>query len=195
MWADGNDSACRRVLRSVWPGANPLRRRTDWFEPCALVGVLLAVVVAVILSITTAEAVLRTHLDEVRVEQATRHQVVATVEGQVEEQGAMTRSVTVRWGLPPDPPRSATVRVPASAELGVTLPIWLGSDGQPVPPPKTRADATEASGTAGAGALLGCSIITAMVFGAARWWVGRRRLAAWEAEWAWVGPQWRNHTT
>lgn len=194
MWADRNDGAYWRVLRSVWPGANPLRRRTDWFEPCAVLGVVLALALAFVVSIFAADAVLREQLDLVEAENATRHQITATVVSQVEAEGAQTRSVVVRWGEAPHE-QFATVRVPAAAEAASAIPIWLDPAGQPVPPPKSRAQATQAAGTSGAGVFLMSVVGITLVTGGARWWVGRRRLAAWEAEWAWIEPQWRNHTT
>ncbi|GAB3276155.1 Rv1733c family protein [Parasphingorhabdus pacifica] len=193
MWADRKSGAFHRRLRTVWPGSNPLRRGTDWFEACAVFGALMAMLVAVVLSVATSQMVLRNQLEQVRAEQANRHQVVAEVLTETEEQGSLARLVAVRWGAPEDE-RFATVRVAASAEVGETIPIWLGPDEQPMPPPKTRAEASQASGTAGAGVLIGSAVVTGLALSGLSWWVNRRRLAAWEAEWEWIEPRWRNHT-
>ncbi|WP_243792656.1 hypothetical protein [Saccharopolyspora gloriosae] len=182
-----------RMRRAVWPGANPLRRRTDWFEPIALLVILVAAVVVLISSFVVSQAVLRDHLARVNAEHIDRHPVSAKVLAEVPGESAVVRSVRVGWATPPDPPRSAVIEVPTGTPLADTVPIWVDPQDRPVPPPRTRSEATQAAGTAGAGVLLGSGLVLGGMFGAARWYVGKRRLAAWEADWARVGPRWRHH--
>ncbi len=185
----------QRLLRSVWPGSNPLRRRTDWFETGALGFVILAAVVAVVLAVGLSGTVLRDHLDMVRAEQNNRHQVTATVLAEAGDSDSLTPSVLVRWGEPPRPVREGVVPVAEAVPPNSTIPIWVDGQGQPTLEPKTRADATQAAGMAGSAVLIGCAWATLGIYGLARWWVQRRRLAAWVAEWERVGPQWRKYTS
>ncbi|GAA3355461.1 MULTISPECIES: hypothetical protein [Saccharopolyspora] len=181
-----------RLRRGVWPGANPLRRRTDLFEPVALLVLSAAAVVVLICSFVASQAVLRDHLGQVNAERAQRHEVTARVLSDVPGQdSAVVRSVAVGWG--PEPQRVAVVEVPTGTRLADTLQIWVDPQGRPVPPPRTRSEATQAAGTAGAAVLLGSGLVLGGLFAAARWYVGRRRLAAWEQEWAEIGPRWRHH--
>ncbi|WP_344678320.1 Rv1733c family protein [Saccharopolyspora taberi] len=171
-----------------------MRRRTDWFEPCALLGVVLVVVLAVVLALTASQAVLADRLAAVQREEADRRPVAATVLADVREPGSDSRSVAVRWGEPPDE-HFAVIRLPAQARPGPTLPIWLGPDGRLAPPPATRAGATQAAGTTGATVLLGSLALVGAGYGLARWLVVRKRLAAWGEEWEWIEPRWRDRMT
>ncbi|GAA0534360.1 hypothetical protein GCM10011581_07990 [Saccharopolyspora subtropica] len=193
MGADRNRDGLRRLLRRVFPGANPLRRRTDYFEPIALVFAVLSAVAAIVLATVVAQGELRGRLAQVEREHATRQQVVATV---VAEVGSTTaqRSVAVRWGEPPDE-RFAVVELPTRAPVAGTVPVWLDQGGQPTSPPMTSAQATQAAGLAGAAVLIGSALTVVVLVTIARLWVTRRRLAAWAAEWAIVGPQWRRHAS
>ncbi|GAB2666220.1 hypothetical protein GCM10027271_26790 [Saccharopolyspora gloriosae] len=182
-----------RLRRGVWPGANPLRRRTDLFEPIALLVVLVAAVVVLIASFVASQAVLRDHLAQVNAEHADRHQVSAKVLAEVPGESAVVRSIRVGWGAPPGPQHVAVIEVPTGQQLADAVPIWVDPRDTPVPPPRTRSEATQAAGTAGAGILLGSGLVLGGLFTGARWYVGKRRLAAWEAEWAQVGPRWRHH--
>jgi hypothetical protein len=195
MGAGRNSSDLRCLVRRIFPGANPLRRRTDYFEPAALLVVVLIAVVTVALAITIAQAELRGRLVEVEREQAVKHQVVANVIAEVDGNDRTAhRPVAVRWGEPPDE-RVAVIQLPARAPVTDTVPVWLDQQGQLTAPPLTRAEATQAAGLAGAGVLIGSALVTIVVLIGARLWVTRRRLAAWAAEWEKVGPQWRKHAS
>ncbi|MBB5155438.1 Rv1733c family protein [Saccharopolyspora phatthalungensis] len=193
MRADRSSSDLRCLVRRIFPGANPLRRRTDYFEPFALLIVALIAAVTVVVALFIAQAELRDRLIEVEHEQAAKHQVVATIVTEVGDPNAAGhRSVAVRWGQPPDE-RFAVVQLPPRAPVTGTLPVWLDQQGGPTAPPLTRADAAEAAGLAGAGVLVGSAAITSVALVGARLLVTRRRLAAWAAEWEKIGPQWRKH--
>ncbi|CAM05297.1 hypothetical protein A8924_6471 [Saccharopolyspora erythraea NRRL 2338] len=190
----GRNSSLQRLARRVWPGANPLRRRTDWFEPVALFVLFLAAIVVVALALLTSQSVLRDRLAAVHEEETSRHPVVATVVADLRDQGSANRSLAVRWGQPPDE-RFAVIHVPAHVRAEKTVPVWLDRDGQITSAPSTRAEATQAAGTIGAAVLLGGLMALSIGYGLARWLVVRGRLSAWGAEWEWVEPRWRNHMT
>ena len=72
------------------------------------------------------------------------------------------------------------VEVPINGPLPAEMSIWVDHDQRPVPPPRTPSEAAQAAGTAGAGVLLGSAVGTGLLYSGARWYVRRRRLAAWE---------------
>ena len=190
----GRYSDLRCFLRRVWPGGNPLRRRTDWFEPCSLLGILVAAALAVVLALSASQSVLSDRLEAVQREEAARRQVIAAVLAEVHEPGSDSRSVAVRWGQPPEE-HFAVVQLSVHVRAGATLPIWLDQDGRLTSPPETRAAATRAAGTTGAAVLLGSLVLILGGYGLARWWVVRHRLRAWGAEWEWIEPRWRDRMT
>ncbi|MER7010136.1 hypothetical protein ABT324_01735 [Saccharopolyspora sp. NPDC000359] len=194
MGADRNTSRLRCLVRGAFPGANPLRRRTDLFEPIALVLVVLIAVASAVLAFAVAQGELDRRLVEVEREQLSKHQVVASVVAELPSSTTTHRPVAVRWGQPPDE-RFAVLDLPARIQASGTLPVWLDERGQPTVPPLTRGAATQAAGLAGAGVLLGSGLGTTLALLAARAWVQHRRLVAWEEEWAEVEPQWRNHAS
>jgi len=73
---------------------------------------------------------------------------------------------------------------------GRTVQLWVDTAGSPTgPPPHNGAIvASEALTALLATAALGT--VLWWLAGAGRWMLNRRRLAAWEAAWAAVGPQW-----
>ncbi|MEU5848986.1 Rv1733c family protein [Saccharopolyspora shandongensis] len=195
MRAGRNGSDLRCLIRRIFPGANPLRRRTDYFEPVALLLVALIAVATVVAALFVAQSELRGRLADVDREQAAKHQVVATVVAELgDAAGTAHRPVAVRWGQAPDE-HFAVIQLPARAPAAGTVPVWLDQQGQPTSPPLTRAEATQAAGMAGASVLLGSALFTTVALMGARLIVTRTRLAAWAAEWEKVGPQWRNHAS
>ena len=189
----GAGGGLTRLLRRVWPGANPLRRRTDLFEPAALLVVLVLTAVAVVAALLVSQSVLHSHLAEVRAEQASRHAVQARVLAHLKSDDPVTRPVAAGWSPSPQQERFAVVEAPVNGPLPAELPIWVDREDRPVPPPRPPAEATQAAGTAGAGVLIGSVLGLSVLYGGARWVVRRQRLAAWEAEWAQVGPKWRHY--
>ncbi|GAA4886933.1 Rv1733c family protein [Saccharopolyspora cebuensis] len=179
-----------RLVRRIWPGSNPLRRRTDRFEPIALVAVLLLAAIAVGAAAGVAEQQRSSGMRQAERERAVRRQVVADV-AEVRSAGTLERSVTVRWGRPPDE-RVATVEIPAEAGIPASLPLWLDERGRVTAPPLSAAEVARGAGLAGAAVLLGSASVTALLYAGARWWVLRRRLAAWDAEWREIEPRWRS---
>ncbi|RKT85824.1 hypothetical protein SAMN05421805_1011324 [Saccharopolyspora antimicrobica] len=194
MGADRNTSGLRCLIRRAFPGANPLRRRTDLFEPIAVLLVVLIAAVTAVVAFSVSQNELNTRLAAVEREQASRHQVVATVVAELPSGTTSHRPVAVRWGQPPDE-RFAVLDLPARVRAAGSIPVWLDDRGQLTGPPLTRSDATEAAGLAGAGVLLGSALATTLALLLSRAWIQHRRMLAWEAEWAEVEPRWRHRTS
>ncbi|MBD0842060.1 hypothetical protein [Streptomyces sp. TRM68416] len=97
----------------------------------------------------------------------------------------------VRWTDADGAPHTGRAQVDPGSEAGTSVTVWTGTTGTLVAPPPTAMEAEFQSVLAGtlagltaAGTLVGCGRL-------ARFGLDRRRLHAWETEWARVGPQWR----
>ncbi|GAA4619533.1 Rv1733c family protein [Saccharopolyspora hordei] len=194
MGADRRTSGLRCLIRKAFPGANPLRRRTDLFEPIALLFVVLVVALTAVQACVVAQQELDRRLAVVQHEQATKHQVVASVVDELPGKTARQRPVVVKWGEPPEE-RSAVVQLPSAVPATGPLQVWVDDRQRVTTPPLTRAEATQAAGVAGASVVLGSALVTTLLLLGARAWVQHRRLLAWEVEWARVEPQWRDHAS
>lgn len=182
-----------RLRRRVWPGSNPLRRRTDLFEPVALLIASLLGIAALVVGFAVAQTVLQDRVAEVRTEQASRHQEQVRVLADLKGDDPISRTVAVGWEPQPGDRRFAVIEVPLDGPLPETMSIWVDREQHPMPPPRTPSEATQAAGTVGAGVILCSAFGIAVLYGGASWCVHHRRLAAWEAEWAQVGPKWRHY--
>jgi hypothetical protein len=171
-----------------WPillrllGRDPLVRATDRIE--ALV-VVLAVAVT-LLAAPVIAAVGTAVYDSSRqhyVEQAqTRHTVTATVTDvptpqRISRAGAT--AVDVRW-IAADTEHAGTLEIPSAADIGDSLEIWVGDDGEvvPQPTPTTRA-ATEAA-VGALGIWFSVAVIATALIVATRAVCDRIRFAGWQ---------------
>jgi hypothetical protein len=98
--------------------------------------------------------------------------------------------VRARWIAPGGQARSGRIPVSAHLAAGRTVRLWVDAAGWPTgPPPDNWAVLTrQAAAPVVVSAALGIALLC--LAGAGRWVLDRRRLAAWEAAWAAVGPQW-----
>ncbi|MGW8378176.1 hypothetical protein [Streptomyces sp. ODS28] len=100
----------------------------------------------------------------------------------------------VRWRTARGQVHTATVRVTADQPKGASVPVWLDREGRPAEAPLTRQEVQDAAVTSGLAtgvAAMGALFVVRWVL---RRSLDRARLAAWEQEWAVVGPQWgRRH--
>jgi hypothetical protein len=98
--------------------------------------------------------------------------------------------VLAQWTTPEG--RLRTGRIPVSGRLtaGRTVRLWVDAAGSPTAPPLNHRGvaADEEAAAVTATAALAAALLCLARCG--RWMLNRRRLAAWEAAWAAVGPQW-----
>jgi hypothetical protein len=98
--------------------------------------------------------------------------------------------VMARWAAPDGHERAGRILVSTGLAGGHTVRLWVDAAGSPTgPPPHYGAPmASEAP----------AAVLATVALGGVLWWLAgavrraldRRRLAAWEAAWAAVGPQW-----
>jgi len=102
---------------------------------------------------------------------------------------AVDASAPARWQAPDGSRRTGTIFVPAGAQAGRTVKLWVDPAGRPTGPPFR--------GSPRGQAILG-AVLAVMVLGWAlgcaaalsHGLLGRRRLAAWESDWQLTEPQW-----
>lgn len=163
--------------------ANPLLRRSDRME--FLVRVVL--VSAVLLALPVAMAIgTQVYTDDAIRVRAERDRAVAVDASVVSEPASVeTHKLTarVRWHSG-DRTAEATVSVPGGAELGDTIPIWVGEDGTPTRPP--RGPAAAVFNGVGVTVLLWVSswALAAVLWRGTRQLSDRRRARRWDREWA-----------
>lgn len=179
----------RCLFRVPRRDASPLWRGTDWFEPCALLVLSVFTMGAVVVAILLGQFELSNRMAQVHAEQDARHVVSAPVVARADRDNG-AHSVAVRLGQG-EQERFAIVDVSAAGASKPEVPVWVDQQGQVSAPPMDRGEALEAAGITGVLVLVGFSIVGGGGYATARWLVQRRRLSAWEAEWARVEPRWR----
>ena len=187
-----------RLARRLWMGHNGLRRRTDRIEAWITAGLIVVFLAGAPLAWFGAGRWAEQGVVREQHAQQSWHQVVATLleaapaEPQFEfglpwNPAVMTLA---RWIGPDGKDRIAQIPVKAGTWAGREVRVWVDTLGRPTGPPlpasvlaervtsaKTLAPATLAL------LLLGLGWLVRRV-------MDRRRLAAWEADWALTGPRW-----
>lgn len=173
---------------------NPLRRRCDVVEAwTVLVVAVLLFVVAPLVGVAAGLHTQNRDAATAAAQRAARHRVSATVSGgpsavQV-ERGHLHRA-QVHWTEPGRGTRTAWARVPAGAQTGDTVPIWVGSRGQVVTAPSSGTEVLQHAVTVGLCAAACAGGVVFLGHTLARRIALRHRLAEWERAWARTGPRW-----
>jgi hypothetical protein len=185
-----------RLARRLGLDNNPLRRRTDKIAACLGAGLLAAFLSgAPLLSIAAAGWAGHAATEEQRVQRDWR-QVSAMLLRNAPAPAPFAGSlyggawVPATWTAPDGRIRNGEVNVATGLAAGQTVPIWVTTAGLPAGPPLTRGAVVARSALAAAVAPIVLGIVLAFLAGVTRWVLDRRRLAAWDAAWASVGPHW-----
>jgi len=180
-----------RAARGLWPDRNPLRRTLDRVEAAVVGGLVIAFLAgAPLAALATGHAVYHIWSRTAHAEQVAWHRVPAVLLAAVPLSGYDDGQVPARWRAPDGRRRTGPVPAPPGARAGNTVAVWVDTAGRPTGPP---VELSQVWGTAALAALLACSAVGCVVLGAgllARSVLGRRRLAAWDADWRATEPQW-----
>jgi hypothetical protein len=182
-----------RMLRGLRPDRNPLRRGSDRAET-AIIGVLLAAFLAAAPFAAHAAGnwTYATSAREAHAQQALIHEVRATLlqaatPPDISEGGS---EANARWKAPDGQVRSGQIFVPANAQAGGTVVVWVNRAGQLTGSPLQHSQVTGRANLARGFAIAGLAVTLIVVGLACRWVLNRRRLAAWDTDWLATEPRW-----
>ena len=173
---------------------NPLRRRTD--KIAAYLAVVLVAVFLIGASVVSMAAVSWAGRGAAAGRQAARswRLVPAVVQRAAPAPAASQLNgntwIPARWTAPDGQARAGQIPVTVAVAAGQTVRLWVNEAGTPTgPPPNRGAVVVDAVATAAFALVVLASVLLCLAR-TGRWVLDRRRLAAWEAAWATVGPQW-----
>ncbi|MDK1342936.1 hypothetical protein QNO09_06415 [Streptomyces sp. 378] len=173
-------------------GANPLRRRSDWFESWFRRFLMLILVAGVPLAAAGAglaayESTMRT----VHAQTAQRHEVTARLtSGVADDSGAASQPAQVRWTERNGTVMTGTTLVRPGTPEGAAVRIWVDRDGTITGPPATATTAWSNGCFVGGMAAVGMVVGVYAVRAGVDLVLDRRRFAQWDAEWDLVEPRW-----
>jgi hypothetical protein len=182
-------------LRRLSLRDNPLRRRSDrletWLLWCAVVGALLMIPIGA----ATGNAVRAALDDSSARERAGLRQVEARTLESAEHEvpsapGDVLTVLKVEYVDPHGQARQGFAPVVRGTRAGAEITIWLDRDGTVVPTPRSASDNVAFGASAGFGTVVGSWLLLWGLFRLARIPIDRRRMRAWDAEWATVAPRW-----
>lgn len=174
---------------------NPLRRRADMVEAWVVLGAwLLTVIAGVTAGLVASRSVEHGLAGERAAWRPVMARVVARAPGSSPAHGRTSSGdqvwAKVRWTVADGSTRTGQVRVEPGSKAGTPVTVWTDPQGSLVSRPTSAAEA------AFRGTLIGClvgvsSAAVPFVGGLAlRARLERRRMDAWDTEWARLGPQW-----
>jgi len=180
-----------RWLRGWRPDRNPLRRASDRAETVIL-GVLLAAFLAgaPCLAYAAVSWTYATSAREAQAQQATSHQVPATLLQAGQSAGGYGAEANARWRAPGGHVVTGQVFVPNTAAAGSTVMVWINQAGQLTDSPLNASQVASRAELSGALAVAGLVVALIVIGALVHWELNRRRLAAWDADWLATGPRW-----
>jgi hypothetical protein len=185
-----------RLARRLGLDGNPLRRRTDKIAACAAALLFAAFLIgAPLLSVAAVGWAGRAAAARLQAERSW-HQVPAILQQATPPAAAAADGIPVnsqvlaQWTAPEGRVRNGRIPVSGRLTAGRTVRLWVDAAGSPTAPPLNHRGvaADEDAAAVTATAALATALLCLAWCG--RWMLNRRRLAAWEAAWAAVGPQW-----
>jgi hypothetical protein len=182
------------------PDGNPLRRGTD--RAGALIGVWLTVMAALAL-VTVTPAV--SHLaanSAVAVQRAqisSRHQVTAVLLQKATPTTSnddyplkLGATATARWTYPARQRHTGLIVVSENLQAGARVAIWVDQTGAVTSPPMSASQVAVTADLAGMGAVIVVVTVALCTGLGLRRVLDRRRMAAWDAEWADAEERWHH---
>jgi hypothetical protein len=183
------------TVRGLWPDRNPLRRGVDRAE-AAIAGALAVVFLAgAPLAAMVAGHLAHAAASRTAVAQRSWHKVRAVLlDGPtVAVGGEYGATAPALWAGPGGARRTGTLWVAADAQAGSTVTVWIDAAGRLTSPPLHGPQVQGQAVTAAVLAPVSLGLLLAGAGLLAHGVLGRRRMAAWDADWQATGPQWTKH--
>ena len=180
-----------RWLRGWRPDRNPLRRRSDRAETAILGMLLVAFLAGAPFAAHTAGSwTYATSTREQQAQQTAHHQVPATLLQAAQPWGPYGADASARWRAPDGHVVTGQVFAPAGAMADSTVMVWVNQAGQLTDSPLDASQVANRADMSQVLAVAGLALALIVTGGLVHWALGRRRLAAWDADWLATGPRW-----
>jgi hypothetical protein len=186
-----------RLARGRRPDRNPLRRTSDRVETYLLTGMLAAGVAgAPFAAQAVGHATYAAALRLERAQEATSHQVRARL---LQPAGSTTANGFVldayvparaRWTSVTGVVRTGQLMAPVGTPKGAMVTVWTNASGALVTAPLEPSQVVGQADMAAAGAVAAIGILYLSGAVVIRRVLNRRRMAAWDADWALTEPMW-----
>jgi len=185
------NSRLGRWLRGWRPDRNPLRRRSDRAETAVLGMLLVAFLAGAPFAARTAGSwTYATSAREQQAQQTALHQVPATLLQAAQPWGPYGADASARWRAPDGHVVTGQVFAPAGAMADSTVMVWVNQAGQLTDSPLDASQVANRADLSEVLAVAGLALALIVTGGLVHWALGRRRLAAWDADWLATGPRW-----
>ena len=187
---------CVRALRGLRPDRNPLRRTSDRAQTYLLAGLFIvaaagAPFVAQTASHAAYAAGLRAEKAQLGASYRVRAVLTEVAVSTVNVTGITTDvPVPARWTSVAGVQRGGLVMARTGSPRGSAVTIWTDADGDQTSPPLQPAEVTGQAQLATGGTFAGIGLLYLCAAVIIRRVLYRRRMAAWDAEWAITAPVW-----
>lgn len=184
-----------RAVRGARPDRNPLRRGIDRLETCLLVGLFAALAAAAPFAARQAGHASYLGALHTRQEQlASRHQVRAVLADAAGSLSGYSLSAYVltpaTWTSAAGVHRSGEVPAVPGSPRGTVVAVWTDSGGYLDSPPLALSEVASQADAASIGVIVAAGVVYIAGATAIRQLFNRRRMAAWDADWAATAPMW-----
>ena len=183
-----------RFVRGVRFDRNPLRRATDRAETVVLIVLAVLFLVGAPLSALAAGAGMHAVAQRAELAQHATHLPVTakivSASGAAGTGGNLTTEVKAQWTAPDGKLITMPMAVAIGYTVGETLPVFTTRDGKLTTPPMGESQVQSLTELARVAGVAGLAIVVFLAGMVARWWLYRRRMAAWDADWRATGPRW-----
>ncbi len=186
----------RRLLRGLRPDRNPLRRTSDRVETYLLAGLFVAAAAGAPFAAQAAShAAYTAALRAEQAQLATRHQVRAVLTqaaGTTDNGYGLSNLVPARaaWTSVTGAKRTGQILAESGTPKGTSVTIWTDTAGNLASPPLQPSQVTGQGDVAAFGAIAGIGVLYLCGTGVVRYVLYRRRMAAWDADWAVTAKTW-----
>ncbi len=182
-----------RAVRGLWPDRNPLRRTMDRVEAVVVGGLVVTFLAgAPLAAVTVGHFAYSTASRTAYAQQAAWHRVPAVLLATVPASGYDRYQATVRarWTAQDGTRHTGMIPVPLGATAGHTVMVWVDAAGRLTGPPLQLSQVRGQAALAAMLAPIAVGLVLLCAGALAHSVLGRRRLAAWDADWQATEPQW-----
>ena len=188
-------TAAGRFVRGRRLDDNPLRRASDRAETLVLIALATVFLVCAPLAAPAAGAWAHATAQRAELVQvASRSQVTAAVVTKpvapAVTYGRVVYTAQARWTAPNGAVVTNAVPVPDHTAVGAIVSVWTTRDGRATWQPLDDSQVANLTGLAEVAAVAALAAVLALINVLARWWLNRRRLAGWDADWQATEPRW-----